>query len=69
MFEGINFAKVSNEDETNPVIYTKKNGEEVRYLDFKKIGDKWYYPGGEEVYGGIRGRNKRILDKLNSIYL
>ena len=68
VFKGINFAKVSSEDETNPVIYTKKNGEEVRYNDFEKRGDKWYYPGGKEVFGGLRSRNKRILDKLNSIF-
>lgn len=70
IFKGINFVDVPDIDDLNPVIYTKLNGEEVRYNDFESIGGEWYYPGGEKKVGrrGGNKRAKKILDKLNRIY-
>ena len=64
VFEGINFATPSNEDETNPIIYYSNQKEKnIRYNDFTQKGDKWFYPDGERV------KKQNILDKLNSIFV
>jgi len=55
--EGLNtLTETQIQDQTNPIIRGK-----LRYNDFTKEGNKYYFPGGKEV------KDAALIEKLNSI--